>query len=143
MSTLYYVNFYRHDKKIDDVKKVHTATAEDAIAQVMQASEKHGVKISDIFAIANGSTFHTLWKVHFYNNKTNTEITTELNSNTSKDAVSQVIQASERNNVKISNISVSVDGSTGSQRFCDVCLISEASHGIKGKFVCKAHLNAV
>jgi hypothetical protein len=87
MSTLYNVNFYRHDKKINDVKKI--------------------------------------------------------NANTSKEAVSQVIQASEKHNVKISKISVSVDGSTGLQRFCDVCLLNEASHGIKDKYVCKAHLNAV
>jgi hypothetical protein len=93
MSTLYNVHFYRNDKKIDDVKKTNDVK-----------------------------------KVH---------------AKTSKDAVSQVIQASEKNNVKISNISVGVDGSTGLQRFCDVCLISEASHGIKGKYVCKAHLNAV
>jgi hypothetical protein len=140
MSTLYNVHFYRHDKKIDDVKKVHAETQEEAIEKIMQASQKQNIQISNVFAITNGSL---LYKVHFYNKDTEKNEITELNANTSKDAVSQVIQASERNNVKISNISVSVEGSTGSQRFCDVCLISEASHGIKNKYVCKTHLNAV
>jgi len=85
----------------------------------------------------------TLYNVHFYRHDKKTNDVKKINTTTSKEAVSQVIQASERNNVKITNISVGVDGSTGLQRFCDVCLLNEASHGIKDKYVCKAHLNAV
>jgi len=58
-------------------------------------------------------------------------------------AVQRLIDTATRHGTEISSISATIKGSQGVQRFCDVCLKTEAVYGYKDKSMkCKECRNA-
>ena len=67
------------------------------------------------------------------------ELEAIVTSKTMDGAVEKVVTLLTKELVNVTNISVSIKSETrgGIQRYCDVCLVSMASYGVKNNWYCR------
>jgi hypothetical protein len=75
----------------------------------------------------------SIYTVEYYRHDKKVTESKPVQADTMTKAVQRLIDTANYHNTKISNISVTVKGSKGVQRFCDVCLKTEAMFGCKDK----------
>jgi hypothetical protein len=80
----------------------------------------------------------TIYNVTYYRHDKNITETKQVQAESMRVAVKRLVDTANHHNAKVSQISCMVSNSRGVQRFCDTCLLNEASYGFKDKIIkCK------
>lgn len=75
---------------------------------------------------------HT-YDISYYRKDKKTTETKPVKAETMAKAVQRLLDTAKHHGTEISSISCTIKGSQGVQRFCDVCLKTEAVYGYKDK----------
>lgn len=84
-----------------------------------------------------------IYDISYYRKDKKITETKPVKAETMAKAVQRLIDTAKHHGTEISSISATIKGSQGVQRFCDVCLNTEAIYGYKDKSMkCRECRNA-